>query len=218
MSSELPDKCRKCVKSSIVAFHKDCVYCHKIEMEEEILCELNRFIQDWDSFQCHAFQPRLEIVGKQEASKRTEPVEPQMTLLKVTVADFLESEKGKYEKALALQNLRNDPDKIIMDLNYHFFWNVFGRKPVFTLQNKEFSLLYNIFSRCNEIVGGFAELSWLAADHIHLFVNSDGERSVEDMAQDLKRYSSEALIKEMEGFNEKSEGVWDKAYFVQTIV
>jgi hypothetical protein len=62
-SSELPEKCMECVKSSMTFFHRKCHFCRDLEFQESVLCELNRCIQDRSNFECHAFQPMPKLVG-----------------------------------------------------------------------------------------------------------------------------------------------------------
>lgn len=63
-------------------------------------------------------------------------------------------------------------------------------------------------------------LLWLAPDHVHLYVNSDGERSVETIVQEIKRYSNKAILSGLIDIKERLNGridLWDVSYFSQTI-
>jgi hypothetical protein len=42
--SELPARCQDCAKSSGVIIHRECNICQ--EMDEGVLCDLNRVVQD----------------------------------------------------------------------------------------------------------------------------------------------------------------------------
>jgi hypothetical protein len=79
------------------------------------------------------------------------------------VRDFLKSDKIKYQKALALQKLAQDPDEIIVNLKYHLLWNTAHRRPVFTPPKMYFENLFDLFLGFGELVGGMAALMWLAA-------------------------------------------------------
>lgn len=46
---------------------------------------------------------------------------------------------------------------------------------------------------CSEAVGGFASPLWLAPDHMHLCVESDGETSPDSMAKKLKQLSEKKI-------------------------
>ena len=57
-------------------------------------------------------------------------------------------------------------------------------------------------------------------DHVHVYIESDGEEPVETIAQEIKRISessileraSEMLLNEIAG-----NKLWDEAYFAETI-
>lgn len=60
----LPRKCQKCAKTTRPIIHAKCSLCQELGFEEEILCHLNRSIQNRTTFQCHAFQPILKLLGR----------------------------------------------------------------------------------------------------------------------------------------------------------
>jgi len=61
---------------------------------------------------------------------------------------------------------------------------------------------------------------WLAPDHIHVYFESDGEKSIETVVKVLKRVSLQGLrarhAPEVSS-SRKNGVVWDKAYFSETI-
>ncbi|MBW1741174.1 MAG: transposase [Deltaproteobacteria bacterium] len=105
----------------------------------------------------------------------------------------------KYERALAIQKLNRDPNGVFMEVRYHFAWNVIHRKPVFLSTNDYLDFVHDTFLKCSKFVGGFANLLWLAPDHVHVYVESDGEKSVETIIQQLKEFSRNAIIGEFRG-------------------
>ncbi|MCP4576941.1 MAG: hypothetical protein GY846_11725 [Deltaproteobacteria bacterium] len=133
---------------------------------------------------------------------------------------LFDSDKVKYQRALALQRLARNPDDIMLEIKYHFVWNVIGRKPVFSKPAFMIDFVNNTITTCSEAVGGFANLLWLAPDHIHIYVVSNGEASPDNMAQDMKRHSETATLERfpdlMTSPNAET-GLWDEAYFVETI-
>jgi putative transposase len=133
---------------------------------------------------------------------------------------LLSSDKIGYERALALQKLGRDPDAVFVELKYHLAWNVIHRKPVFVQPANIFNSINEIFSKCNELAGGFIRLLWLAPDHLHLYVESDGEYSIETIVQRMKELSASAILRELPDLKANSDArneLWDKAYFVETI-
>lgn len=220
LSSELPEKCRQCAKSTVSSIHNNCKFCRDIEFQEEVLCYLNRCIQEPADFKCHASQPLLKLVDSSGTKQRALYARSKEPLKAESITRFLQAAKIKYKRALALQKLNSDPEGVFIDIRYHFAWNVTHRKPVLDLDNDIFDFLNGAFSNCNELVGGFVSLLWLAPDHIHVHVDSDGERSVETMVQDIKRFSENAILArfvDIKGKLDKKIGIWDAAYFSETI-
>jgi len=219
-SNELPEKCMECVKSSVTLFHRKCQFCRDLEFQESILCELNRCIQSRSDFECHAFQPMLKLAGP---SKSKEFVSNDSSTRKIKgkfFLDLLNSDKIKYERALALQKLARDPDGVYMQLKYHFAWNVSFRKSVYSPANTFFDFVNDTFLRCSELAGGFVDLLYLAPDHLHLYAESDGELSVEEIVHRIKQFSNKAILEEFPFIRDKLGGgtdIWDEAYFTETI-
>jgi REP element-mobilizing transposase RayT len=216
---ELPAKCQQCYKSTVSRPYRKCNICQELDLDEAVLCHLNRCVQDPETFQCHAFQPSLKLTRPLRDAAPDSYEDSERQVLESSLR-LLNSEKIKYEKALALQKLDRDPDGIFVELKYHFVWNVSHRSHIFTPNHWNFESIYDIFLRCSEMVAGFVNLLWLAPDHIHLYVESDGEYSVEQMVQEVKRYSSQAILSGLKDiYNRLNEGnsLWDAAYFLQTI-
>ena len=215
--NHFPEKCSGCAKSSKPFIHDGCSFCQNLNFQEELLCDLNRSTQNPAFFKCHAFQPLLKVVAPSGQKTRREPkVHPSG----FTLEKLLDSDKIKYRRALARQRLARNPDEIMLEIKYHFAWNVIGRKPVFSESAPVIGFINNTITTCSEAVGGFADLLWLAPDHIHLYVVSDGEVTPDKMAQDLKRHSETAILKQFPDLISSSEaktGLWDEAYFVETI-
>ena len=66
----------------------------------------------------------------------------------------------------------------------------------------------------------FAYLLYLAPDHIHVYVESDGEISIEHIVQGMKRSFNKAVAESFPFLNKKlgsHTDIWDEAYFVETI-
>ena len=219
-SNELPEKCKECVKSNVSLFHRKCHFCRDLEFQESVLCDLNRCIQSRSDFECHVFQPMLKLVGP---SKNKEFVSDDSSARETKEKLFLErlnSDKINYERALALQKLDRDPDGVYVQLKYHLAWNVSLRRSVFSPANTFFNFVSDTFLRCSEQAGGFVDLLYLAPDHIHLYVESDGELSIEEIVHRIKQFSNNAILKKFPLIRDKLSGdteIWDEAYFVETI-
>ena len=219
-SNELPKECLECAKSKASKTHSSCDICRKLGFLESVLCDLNRCVQDEADFQCQAFRQGLRLVGVPEKEGLGDDKGFAETPRRGFSKDLFNSDKVKYERALALQKLSRDPDSVIVQLRYHFVWNVSHRMPVFVPVNAFVSSVHDTFLGCSQTVGGFVHLMYLAPDHVHVYVESDGERSVKDMVHDIKKVSAKAI---REGFSSLQDmlgegvGLWDDAYFVETV-
>ena len=219
-SNELPQKCMECVKSSVTLIHKKCHFCRDLEFQESVLCGLNRCIQSRSDFECHAFQPMLKLVGPSKNKEFVSDDSSAREIKEKFFLDLLDSDKIKYEKALALQKLARDPDGVYMQLKYHFAWNVPFRKSVYNPANAFFDFVSDTFLRCSEQAGGFVDLLYLAPDHIHLYVESDGKLSIEEIVHRIKQFSNDAILKRFPVIKDRLDGdteIWDEAYFTETI-
>ena len=215
--NQFPVKCLECAKSSKPFIHVTCSFCQDLSFQEEVLCDLNRSTQNPTFFECHAFQPLLKLIAS--SGQETRP-ERKVQAAEITLEKLLNSDKVKYQRALALQKLARNPDDVMLNIKYHFAWNVISRIPVFKEPASAIDFISNTITTCSEAVGGFACLLWLAPDHIHLYVESDGEVSPDNMAQKLKRLSEAQVIErfpDLIASPEVETGLWDEAYFVETI-
>ena len=130
------------------------------------------------------------------------------------------SDKFKYQKALALQKLNRDPDEFFVELKYHLAWNVRHRKPVFSPEKEYFNFVLDTVTGCGDLVGGIARLLWLAPDHIHVYIESDGEKSIEAIIRKLKPILKKTLLANFPGIKkglDKGTAIWDKGYFSETL-
>ena len=219
-SNELPQKCRECAELKVSKTHSNCDICHELEFPEAILCDLNRCVQDKADFQCQAFRQALKLVKLSEDEVLDHDIGSSTDSRRKSTMELFHSDKIKYERALALQKLSRDPDSVMLELKYHFVWNVSHRMPVFAPANDFVGFVHDTFLGCSEGVEGFVHLIYLASDHVHLYVESDGERSVEDMAHEIKQASAKAILEEFPVVRKKLGGgidIWDEAYFVETI-
>jgi len=218
--NELPERCEQCAKSSGPILNRKCKLCQELKLDECVLCDLNRLIQDLNDFKCHAYQPVLTI--KKPSGTKTPDFSGD--LRKIDYQDsflkYLRSDKIQYKKALALQKLNHDPDGVFMEIKYHFVWNVSHRKPIFRPSSNIFDFIHGRSLKCSELVRGFVNLLWLAPDHIHLYVESNGELSVETMVEKIKEYLKNAILSELTAIKDElgtESIIWDETYFSETI-
>ena len=212
-----PELCRKCAARDGGTVHDLCDFCVDLAFDESTLCDLNRSVQDCDKFSCYAFRPVSRPRPSPVKSAEGLPVDQKPRASTFIDDALLSSERFKYRYALAGRRVRSDPDGVNVDLKYHLAWNVARRKPVLSRSADAHRLIDNAFSACGEQIGGNASVLWLAPDHVHVNVESDGEKSIETIVKALKRVSSQALRASDVSFSGKGRIVWEKAYFAETI-
>jgi REP element-mobilizing transposase RayT len=171
-------------------------------------------------FKCFQFRPALKPVALSVIGIETLPEVQIDEAIADNFEAFLYSDRLQYQRALAVQKLQRNADAVFLDLKYHIVWNVPTRRPVFAQPADEINILQDAFSTCTALVGGFVSLLWLAPDHVHVYVESDGENSIDAVARKLKRVSETALNKnhrKRESFHKADRILWDNAYFVETV-
>lgn len=70
--NQFPVKCLECAKSSKPFIHSRCSFCQDLSFKEEVLCDLNRSIQNPTFFECYAFQPLLKLIASSGQETRSE--------------------------------------------------------------------------------------------------------------------------------------------------
>jgi REP element-mobilizing transposase RayT len=216
----LPEICKKCAKLHPSSIHTACELCLDMRFPEEILCDLNRSAQNPSRFECFQFQPALRPVALSVIGIETFPERQMDEAIADNFQALLNSDRLQYQRVLAVQRLQRNPDMVFLDLKYHLVWNVPARKPVFAHPADDINIFQDVFSTCTALVGGFVCVLWLAPDHIHLYVESDGEKSIDAVVRKLKRVSAAALNKnrsKRESQHKADRILWDNVYFVETI-
>ena len=220
LSNEIPNKCLECRKYSRPTIHSKCDFCQDLELHEELLCDLNRQVQNIQDFSCYAFTPSLKLVTSSAQKTTKFPTDPNDIFPQKSLQQILASDNLKYQMALAAQKLGNDPDAIVMNIKYHFVWNVIHRRTIFSNPAASVERVSEVFLDCSEVVDSFVRLLWLAPDHVHIYVESDGDKSVDTLAQELKKISASSIAVKDIGLMTSSDAsfnLWDKAYFVETL-
>ena len=215
--NQFPEICLKCAKSSKPFIHDSCSFCKDLGFQEKVLCDLNRSAQNPNLFQCHAFQPLLKLIAS--SCKKNLP-EAKIQSMEIALERRFSSDTVKYQRALALQKIARNPEDVMLNIKYHFAWNVISRMPVFKDPKSVNDFIDHTITTCSEAVGGFACILYLAPDHLHLYVESDGEVSPDNMAEDMKKASEIAILERFPDLITSSEverTLWDKDYFVETI-
>jgi REP element-mobilizing transposase RayT len=132
----------------------------------------------------------------------------------------LHADKLQYRRALALQQLARDPDAVIIELKFHYAWNVSDRRPLFADSADYVGCLSEILLSASLPSVLCAGLLWLAPDHIHGYCESDGQDSPENIVRGLKRLLEQGVLAQFTHIAEAlgpNGRLWDAGYFVETL-
>lgn len=217
MSPEIPVRCSHCLAFSSVQPLSRCQVCRDQAMAESYLCELARSASSPRSFLCHAFRPNLTLVGKGEES----PPEPAACLNKQ--AYFAEAVRlicaGQCSGGLCgspgcQPSASNGAASV-----YHVVWSVRQRKPVFAASSLYVSFLHDVFLSCGQLMAGKVYLIWLAADHLHLYLECSGWESEQEIIEDLQGLVHDALMQEFPALRKDYEKtlIWERDFFLEKI-
>lgn len=133
---------------------------------------------------------------------------------------MLHADKLQYRRALALQQLARDPDAAIIELKFHYTWNTSDRRPLFADSANYVDWLSEILLSASIPSVLCAGLLWLAPDHIHVYCESDGQDSPENIVDGLKHLLEQGVSAR---FSDNAKALaaigrlWDDGYFVETI-
>ncbi len=210
-----PERCRRCSKFSTPGPADHCNECGRFAFSEQILCHLNRSTQQSEAFRCLSFRPMLKLVTAVE----TPGIEPHDA---AGGGDYgieppsLNQEKLQFVKQMALQHLRYKEDAASANRRFHLFWNVTHRIPAFTIDPDTFTLVSQAFTEFGQEQGCLADMSYLAADHIHAYLSYDGVKSLESMVRAMKKFTERFILGRytyIRGRLGPDLDLWDKAYF-----
>ena len=97
-------------------------------------------------------------------------------------------------------------------------WNF--KLEMYDKSEEYFSQIYDALSKASIPSVLRAQLLWLAPDHVHVYCEADGEKSVKDILVDIKKYFEQDLVKHFPKIIEDlgpGESLWDDGYFVESI-
>jgi REP element-mobilizing transposase RayT len=165
-------------------------------------------ISNKDTFKCDAFRPNLSVVNvtRSEQSETENVVESSGNL----------SQKEKWFKAYAVQQLRIDPDQIHFKIRYHIAISTIQRSKLFSHQN--FEKIDKIF---HQLEFPFEDtkiyLLCSAPDHIHLYIDSSPDYSIEEIVNAVMESSEREIVIQLPELQKFSNALWERAYFLEGI-
>lgn len=216
----MPEKCRSCRGTKAGAIHSGCPFCMDAQFQESILCDLNRSVQYLGEFQCGAYRPGLVLVGESERKQTVNPPKSKTPSGRDKFQDMVRTQREKFSLLLDRQRLERQPDEVFAVLKYHLAWNVIQRRPAFAEGTDYSAFFQKVFQEYDESGGTLVRLVWLCTDHMHVYLECDVDRSVEDVILDVKQLSEDALLDRFPNLKDRffpDGDVWDMAYFVGTL-
>lgn len=132
----------------------------------------------------------------------------------------LHASKLRYRRALSLQQLTRDPDAVIIELKFHYAWNVSDRRRLFADSADYVGCLSEILLGASFPSVLCAGLLWLTPDHIHVYCESDGQETPERIVLGLKGLLEQGVLAQFTHITKAlgaNERIWDAGSFVATI-
>ncbi len=101
---------------------------------------------------------------------------------------------------------------------YHVVWITAGRRPIFNRPESYISFFHNAFLTCGALINGKACLVWLAADHLHFYLELEGDELVMDVVDDIQFLINDALLEEFKELDFRpSDILWNSRFYIENI-
>ena len=205
----IPNLCQECHKQDNSTLVKACRLCSDLQFPEQILCNLVRDdIRDEGAFACHAFRPKLSVVTRddteqsqtEDASEHTEGM----------------SQKEKWFKAYAVQQLEMNPDLMYAKLRYHVVFSTVQRIKLFSNQHADqideiFNQAEYPFEKTN------VHLLCFASDHIHLYIDASPDYALDEIVHAVMEYLEREIPSQFPELQQSHQALWERAYFFESI-
>ena len=202
-TAALPELCQECHKGSYSTIVKACNFCQDMRMPEAILCGLLReSIVEGESLMCDAFRPMLSVVGSEPIQAPPSNHERQAI-------------KRKWFAAFSTQQLKSNPNQVYANLKYHLCFITYNREKLF-LKESLGKILDFIVPIELPLENTQANLLWLAEDHIHLYVESTPDYSLEEIADSLMENLHHKFVVALPELQDRMF-LWELEYFAEGI-
>ena len=122
------------------------------------------------------------------------------------------SPKEKWFKAYAVQQLGMNPDLIYANLRYHVVFSTVPRTKLFSHQ--DFEQIDSIFRHAGfPFENTDIHLLCLAPDHIHLYIDSSPDYSLDEIINAVMESSEQEIAVQLPDLQKSSNSLWERAYF-----
>jgi REP element-mobilizing transposase RayT len=205
----IPTLCQACYKHYRSTVVKACPFCSDVQFPEQVFCDLVREGQsEKQPFRCGAFRPALSVVQSDhtEASPAEEGSEDTVSM----------SPKDKWFRAYAVQQLSFHPDLIVFTIRYHVVLSTRQRVNVFASEHRE-SIADLVRQAAVPFEQTTAHVVWLAADHLHLYIDASPEYALDEIVHTIREYLERERAHLFPALPPSNQPVWERAYFAESI-
>ena len=203
--------CDKCHRNQNKKASKNCVFCIRLNFPEDILCYLTRGNSGANILlECGAYRNKLSLIS----SHQEKPI-----LIESRETDFPGlSDKEKWFNAYAKQQLQLYPNDINFTLQFHVCLVSSNRNPIFQNSDNYLEKLTNIFNQiATNLDNTHIEILWLNSDHIHLYINTTPDYSLEEIVHKIIKVSEKEIISIYPEIKTVHNSIWQSGYFAESI-
>lgn len=205
-------KCETCLKFHNTTIVNECSICNDLQFQENILCELvTAEMKENDGFKCSFFKPFLSVIGK-----RAKPEKVKTSQIKKQL-NILQSNKAKWFKAYALQQLKLNPDQIHVKINYHVCLVSPKRENIFQYGKLSFEKMTHVLYDVGILFKSKISILGVAGDHIHLFIDSSPDYPADQIVKQLVEDLEGELLKNNPNLKKKFGRILERNYFIETV-
>src|SRR5215470_8101400 len=205
----IPTLCQACYKYHHATVVNACPCCRDVQFPEQVLCDLVRQGQsEKQPFRCGAFRPALSVVrhDKIEASPAEEGSEDTVSM----------SAQDKWFRAYAVQQLSLHPDLIAFTIRYHVVFSTRQRVNVFASEHRA-QIADMVRQAAVPFEQTIAHVLWLAADHLHLYIDASPEYALDEIVHAIREYLEHEMVNLFPALPPSNQPVWERAYFAESI-
>jgi REP element-mobilizing transposase RayT len=205
----IPTLCQACYKLYRSTVVKACPFCDDVQFPEQVLCDLVREGQsEKQPFRCTAFRPALAVVQPDptEARPMEEGSEDTVNM----------SQKDKWFRAYAVQQLSLHPDLIAFTIRYHVVLSTRQRTNVFSSEHRE-QIADMVRQAALPFEQTTAHVLWLASDHLHLYIDATPDYALDEIVHAIREYLEHAMAHLLPELQHSNQPVWERAYFAEGI-
>jgi REP element-mobilizing transposase RayT len=205
----IPTLCQACYKHYRSTVVKACPFCDDVQFPEHVLCDLVREGQsEKQPFRCTAFRPAMSVVqhDQTDPSPTEEGSEDTVNM----------SPKDKWFRAYAVQQLSLHPDLIDFTIRYHVVLSTRQRTNVFASEHRE-QIADMVRQAALPFEQTTAHVVWLASDHLHLYIDSSPDYSLDEIVHAIREYLEREMANLFPALPPSNQPVWARAYFAESI-